>query len=96
MCCRIDSLKMFSAREKNDITLQGHLSICFAASFLGGHLENHVQRTRSPQEMPWLKNWLTLPRHVLSERAKGGAKASCRETVVQKGVSAESVSSLPP
>ena len=31
-----------------------------------------------------------------SERAKGAAKASCGETVVQKGVSGESVSSLPP
>ena len=31
-----------------------------------------------------------------SERAKGAAKASCGETVVQKGVFGESVSSLPP
>ena len=31
-----------------------------------------------------------------SERAKGAAKASCGETVVQKGVCGESVSSLPP
>ena len=30
-----------------------------------------------------------------SERAKGAAKASCGETVVQKGVFGESVSSLP-
>ena len=33
---------------------------------------------------------------ILSERAKGAAKASCGETVVQKGVFGESVSSLPP
>ena len=31
-----------------------------------------------------------------SERAKGAEKASCRETVVQKSVFGESVSSLPP
>ena len=31
-----------------------------------------------------------------SERANGAAKASCGETVVQKGVFGESVSSLPP
>ena len=33
---------------------------------------------------------------IISERAKGAAKASCGETVVQKGVFGESVSSLPP
>ena len=32
----------------------------------------------------------------MSECAKGAAKASCAETVVQKGVFGESVSSLPP
>ena len=31
----------------------------------------------------------------VSERAKGAEKASCGETVVQKGVFGESVSSLP-
>ena len=31
----------------------------------------------------------------LSERDKGAARASCGETVVQKGVFGESVSSLP-
>ena len=31
-----------------------------------------------------------------SGRAKGAAKGSCGETVVQKGVFGESVSSLPP
>ena len=33
---------------------------------------------------------------TISGRAKGAAKASCGETVVQKGVFGESVSSLPP
>ena len=33
---------------------------------------------------------------LFSARAKGAAKASCGETVVQKGVFGESVSSLPP
>ena len=33
---------------------------------------------------------------ILSERTKGAEKASCGETVVQKGVFGESVSSLPP
>ena len=32
---------------------------------------------------------------INSVRAKGAAKASCGETVVQKGVFGESVSSLP-
>ena len=36
------------------------------------------------------------PNSFISERAKGAAKASCGETVVEKGVFGESVSSLPP
>ena len=47
--------------------------------------------------------WYTLPCgggvrliSLRSECAKGAAKASCGETVVQKGVFGESVSSLPP
>ena len=41
------------------------------------------------QELPGLLDVL------LSERAKGAENASCGETVVQKGVLGESVSSLP-
>ena len=40
---------------------------------------------------------INFARHVIrSERAKGVAKASCGEMVVQKGVFGESVSSLRP
>ena len=38
----------------------------------------------------------TSSKLLVSECAKGAAKASCGETVVQKGVFGESVSSLPP
>ena len=38
----------------------------------------------------------TFFRLAKSGRAKGAAKGSCGETVVQKGVFGESVSSLPP
>ena len=37
-----------------------------------------------------------IPREWFSECAKGAEKASCEETVVQKGVFQNSVSSLPP
>ena len=65
-------------------------------------MDNHYP---SPDE----KNFFNCKRHAsgnitsrdvqnacFSERAKGAEKASCGETVVQKGVFGESVSSLPP
>ena len=42
------------------------------------------------------RNFLLCNKKQTSECAKGAAKASCAETVVQNGVFGESVSSLPP
>ena len=61
---------------------------------LGRDSDRHdLRRGADPQHVLTLQNELPVNE---SERAKGAAKASCRETAVQKGVFGESVSSLPP
>ena len=68
-------------------------------NFLG---ENRSRISKTPQERkdqgnaPSRKHpghWLTL---LKSEHSKGAEKASCRETVVQKGAFAESIFFSPP
>ena len=74
------------------ISLRGQaLQILEKEAFWHGH------PARTSMKNFVLKNFGLVFRFLLqSERTKGAEKASCGETVVQKGVFGESVSSLPP
>ena len=67
--------------------------ICLAITLTGGSFER-----REKKHLLWGRGHLggILRDNFQGVRAKGAAKGSCGETVVQKGVFGESVSSLPP